>query len=99
MRTTSSAAESIPFEVTATFFFRYCHEKEVFEYKSKIQEGVYDSHLNPIVMFTLFLMLDTCLCDPYLERLLNNFGMSTIEFYREANKLLDDILIKRMDLV
>jgi AcrR family transcriptional regulator len=76
-------------------FLQSCYEKEVFEYESEVQKGIYNPNMNPVVLFTLFLMLDNCLYDPYLQKVLTKFGMSTAEFYTQANRLLDDVSMKR----
>lgn len=74
-------------------FLQSYYENEVFEYELKIKDGTYNSSLNPVVIFTFLLVLDIGIYDPFIQKTLNNFKMSTTEFYLEANKLLDDMLV------
>lgn len=71
-------------------FMEKVYEKEISEIKTGIENGIFRPGINPVVVFVLNLLIQdsTMTMSSDLRQILNAHGVSTLEFYMEADNLI-----------
>jgi TetR/AcrR family transcriptional regulator len=71
-------------------FIKKCYEKGISEIKTGRENGILRPDINPVVVFVLNILIQdsTLTMSSDLRQILNAHGVSTLEFYMEADNLL-----------